>query len=726
MSMFIAKRDRGYFVFLGFLVVLLISFLSFSAYARVKDGGGPWDIKAQKLVFFHNSRAVIAQGSVEIKRGKLRVYADKIIYDQGTGRIYASGHVVIHLGQDVLKGSRGILDLKTSTGRMENAFLYLKRNNIHLTAKKLEKTGPEEYHAQDATVSTCPMPNQDWRFKCKDLTLTVDGEAKAKNTFFEIKDVPVLYTPWLYVPINRYRKTGFLIPEYTSSKRNGIGINIPFFLALNDSMDFTFYQHPMSSRGWMEGIEYRHVFSQIDRAIVRYNFLSDKKDDNDFNGDGHNRGNDFRWWVRGKLDQKLPFGFMGKLDVDLMSDMDYLQEFDTGLMGFTKSDEAFRKWFHRNLAEDTDKIRPSVAQATKETEEMFIGFHGRYNDNHFFGQRGFTVQTLPSVFFHSFKQPLLNRYLYYAFDFDYTDYWREQGTKEHRIRLNPSLSVPFDLLDWADLVVTGSVEDTVYVAYGREENQDDPDSTANKFRYSIMADMTKTFARNYSRGSSSLWRHYITPRIRYVYTPHRSNRDIPNIDTRDYYEKHNKVIFTLLSFVSSKRWLSKDRYSYSDLFRIKLEQSYNFHKEPTVLSAQEFERKRLSDLYGEFDFTPFSKFWIRYDTKYNFYGDGFRTHNVRWRYVGYRGSTFDLDYRYHKLEDINELNFDMNAILTAAWSFRFHIKQDFERNRQIESKYVLRYTSSCWAIEGKVKTDSDDTSILVNLELLGIGGWTPR
>ncbi len=718
------KRAQTFWLPVGWFLLVFFAFPSFSG-AKVVQKDAPWDIKAERLVFFHNSKVVIAEGSVEVQKGNLKVFADKIIYDQDAGKIYASGHVVIHLGQDVLKGSKGSLDLKTSTGQVEDAFLYLKRNNIHLTAKELEKTGPEEYHAVDATVSTCPMPDQDWRFRCKDLTLTVDGEAKGKNAFFEIKNIPVLFSPWIYVPINRYRKTGFLIPEYTSSKRNGIGIDVPFFLALNDSMDLTFYQHPMSSRGWMEGVEYRHVFSDTDKAIVRYNFLNDKKDDNDFNGDGHIRGNDFRWWIRGKLNQALPYGFFGKMDVDLMSDMDYLQEFDTGLMGFDRSDEAFRKWFHRNLAEETDKIRPSVAQVTKETEDLFLGFHGRYNDNHFFGQRGYTVQTLPSAFLHSFKQPLWKRLVYYQFDFDYTDYWREQGTKEHRIRLNPSISVPVDILNWADLVIAGGLEDSIYVAYGEEAYRDNPDNTANKFRYSITADLSKTFARNYFRGKG-VWRHYITPHLKYVYTPYRSSRDIPTIDQNDFYEERNKIVFSLLSFVTSKRNLDSGRYSYSDLFRFKLEQSYNFRKEPTVLSAQDFKRRRLSDLYGEIDFTPISNFWLRYDTKYNFYGDGFRNHNVRWRYVGYRGSTFDLDYRYHKLEDINELNFDMNAIITAAWSFRFHIKQDFKRNKQIESKYVIRYTSSCWAIEGKLKTDSDDTSILVNLELLGIGGWTSR
>ncbi len=712
---------RPFIFYLLFIYIFLFISVVFAASnSQIKEE--PWSIRARELVFYHNSRVVVAKGDVEVIKGKLRCFAQKIIYDSQKKRIYASGNVVIHMGEDVLKGKRGRLDLITSTGEVEGGILYLKRNNIHLTAKKMEKIGPEEYYAEEATVSTCPFPDQDWRFRCKKLKLTVNGEAEAKHSFFEVKNIPIFYTPWLFVPINRYRKTGFLIPEYTSSKRNGIGVNIPFFLALNDSMDFTFYQHPMSSRGWMQGIEYRHVFSNTDKMILRYNFLYDTKDDNDFNGDGHTRGNKFRWWLRGKVNQSLPFGFNAKLDMDLMSDMDYLQEFDSGLMGFSRSDEEFRKVFNRNLAEETDNIRPTIAQITKETTDSFLGLHGRYNDNHFFGERGFTVQTLPSVFWHVYKKRLW-KLVYYSFDFDYTDYYREQGTKEHRLKFTPGLSIPLDLFNWGDLVLEAKADDTVYVAYGEEVNEKKYNNTANKFRYILKADLSKTFSRNFN-STTSTWRHYITPRVRYEYSPHRNTDNIPSIDIYDNYDERNKVVFSLLSFVSRKWQRTNGAYSYRDVFRIKVEEAYNFHKEPTFLSAKFSEPKSLSDLYAEMDFSPFQNFWLRYDSTYNFYGDGFRTHNVWWRYTGYLGSTVDLYYRYHKLVDINELNFDLNAILTRSWSFKFHIKQDFKNNKQIESRYALRYTSSCWALEGKLKTDSDDTSFLINLELLGIGGWS--
>ncbi len=721
MIMFVTRSAR-ILIFLEFLIIFVVLAGARSVFASV-NAKQPWDIKADKIIFFHESKVFIARGRVQIIKENLRVYADQVLYDREGQKILAMGHVVIHMDEDVLKGSSGEIDLRTSTGRMDRAFLYLKRNNIHLTAKRLEKVGPEEYHATDATISTCPMPKQAWKFACRDLSLTVNGEAKAKNSTFEIRDIPVFFTPWLYVPINRYRKTGFLIPEYTSSKRNGVGMNIPFFLALNDSMDITFYQHPMSSRGWMEGIEYRHVFSQDDKAVIRYNFLNDKKDDNDFNGDGQTRGNDFRWWIRGKLNQQLPLGFGAKLDVDLMSDMDYLQEFDTGRMGFDATNDVFKKYFYRSLSDDTDEIRPSTAQITRESEDTFLAFHGRYNDNHYFGERAYTVQTLPSVFLRAFKTRLFNTPLYYQADFDYTDYWREQGTKEHRIRMSPGLSMPVNLFNWGDLVFTGNLDDTIYVAYGEEEAGDRPNDTDNKFRYNLQADLSKTFSRNYRFDGHSLWHHSIRPRLQYLYTPRKRDDNIPRIDGEDHYNEVNRIRFSLLTFLSNKGELGHGHFSYSDLLRFKIQQDYNFEKVPTLNLTHEVPDRSLSDLYGELDFRPFRDFFMRYDTTYNFYGDGFRTHNVRWHYKGYLGSTLDLDYRYHKITNVNELNCDLKAALTKAWSFMFHIKQNFYEARQIESRYALRYQSTCWAVEGKISTDSDDTAFLVNVELMGIGAW---
>jgi len=123
-------------------------------------GAEPWRIEALQLTYFHSSDVILGEGAVQVWRGDLKVCADRIMYDRRNARVWANGNVVIYLDMDVLKGTEGELDLNTSTGTVENADLFLQRNNIHLLAKQIQKTVPEEYRAENAPNSTCPLPKQ--------------------------------------------------------------------------------------------------------------------------------------------------------------------------------------------------------------------------------------------------------------------------------------------------------------------------------------------------------------------------------------------------------------------------------------------------------------------------------------------------------------------------------------------------------------------------------------
>ena len=686
----------------------------------------PWLIEADRLTFYHDSQVVVGDGKVRVEKDKLKVFADHIIFDKAGDKIMAYGNVVIHMDQDVLKGSRGSIDLATRTGQIEDAFLYLKRNNIYVTANRLEKVGVEEYHAEDATISTCPLPKQAWRFWCKDLKLNIEGDAWAKHATFDVKTIPVLYSPIMYVPINRYRKTGLLLPEYTNSDRSGFGIAIPFFLVLNDSQDMTFTGHYMSKRGWMQTIEYRHRFTEDDRAVFQYTFLSDDKDDNDYDDDGYTRGNSYRWWLRGKMDQDLPWDFEAKLDVDLVSDRDFLTEFNEGGMDFTKSNRIMRNNFGRSLAEASNNIRPSYAQVTRNSEDTFLGAHGRFNDNHNVGDRDTTVQIFPSAFFHNFKEELFDTGLYYAVDFDYTDYWRDEGSREHRLILEPSLSLPVDLFNWGDLVLTGVLEDTMYFTYG-DNDTGEIDDTSNKLRYRLEADLSKTFAKVYGDVSSTSWRHSIMPRVRYLYRSDASMKDVPKIDRWDVYDDVHRVSFSLLSFVSRKKLQEDGSSLFRDMFRLEIVQNYNIEKEPAYQMAKELPRRRWSDLFAEIEFEPVKNFLLRYDTAWNHYDHRFRRHNIHGDMIFWflNNSRLYFDYRYSKLTNVETGMLGGEARLTRSITLYYHASRNFRTKEEVSSRYGMRYQSSCWAVTAMLNNNDDDTSFMIYLELLGIGGWSP-
>ncbi len=680
------------------------------------DHPGKWTITAQRLIFYHASNVVVGEGSVVVKNKDMVIKGDRITFNWKSGEAVAYGGVAIEMGRDRIYASSGRFNVKSGIGELKSARLFLSGNHLHIEAKELEKKGLQEYEARDAVISTCSPPKQAWSFACKRLALDEDGMVTAWGTKFRVRSLPILYSPWVKVPLNKYKKSGLLIPSISTSKRNGFGINIPYYLVLNDSADMTFYQNPISKRGWMQGVEFRYMASQASRGIIRYNFLIDTENDHDFNGDGYSRENEKRWWLRAKFNQELPYGFKGLADIDLISDMDYLQEFDYGPMGYGRTDRTFHRFFHRFLADDSDLIRPSYVQAQKETSDSFIGAQLRYNDNQIPGDQDSTIQTLPRVNLKGFKKRIgledsrLPFPIYASYDVSYVNYWREEGLKEQRIYAAPTLEAPLNLFNAVDLTLGTTLEERFFRVEGGSY------TTKNKLSPRFDLDATTTLEHFYGLGHAM--RHSIRPRLLYTYRPHNSQASLPDIDELDRLPGENRITLELLSFLTKKT----EAGAYHDLLRFKVRESYEMEGKslPTRYRAK---GRHFSDIYGEVELYLGNTF-LRYDTTYNVYGDGSTSYNI-WAHGSiWRISSMDLAYRYSEITNINEFNLYLEGRIMERLYGRYRVKKSFEQEKDLESEYGLRYESGCWALNGLLHIDRDETRITFGIELLGLGGWT--
>lgn len=727
------------FLYINYLQITLCN----PAYASIEKQTSqdkkamPWQIEAKQLAFYHDSQVMVGTGDAKVWRDDITITADEVSYDTKLNKAWAHGAVVIKLGEDILRGDEADFDLKTSTGTISSGQLFLKRNNVNLVADQIQKTGEEEYLATNAIFSTCPLPNQAWSFKSNDLKLTVTGQAVSNDTTFRVADIPLLYTPWMSVPINRYRKSGLLLPYFATSSRNGLELNIPYYWAISDSVDATFYQHIMNRRGWMEGVEMRYVFSENSKGIWRYNTLIDMLDDNDYNHDGYKRTAEKRYWLRGKLDQSLTNGMDLKLDVDYASDMDYLREFDEGPMGFDQSNKMFRRFFGRSLTERTDNIRPSIAQITKLDNDHFFGSELQYNRNLLPSEQDYTVQTLPRFVSHGYAQGFTSLPVFYGWDAHYVHYWRDRGDRIQRIYAEPQLSYPTQLGDYGNMVISAAMEETIYSATGTADDQDQT-SKANRLLYRIDVDASTTLARTFALSDTEAIKHTIKPRLFFRHRPSEDQNNLPELDGLDRLEKMDRFTFSLLSHLTRKTKGSTSQFAYSDLFRFYLEQSYDSSKipiGPPVISRYSLfdriprinkpvEEHFLSDMYGEIEWRPLPAISLRYDTTYNFYGKGVTSYNLWGNLVSQAGDKLGLAYRYNMIEDIDSLVLDLNLILTEKWSSIYETEWSFEHSDEIESTYGIRYTSNCWAVTGRFKKEREDSTIGVTIELLGLGGWS--
>ena len=93
-------------------------------------------------------------------------------------------------------------------------------------------------------------------------------------------------------PIGRYlacrskqeRHSGFLLPWGGETTLNGFEFELPYYWAIRQDMDATFYAHYMQNRGLMGGIEYRIDNPEWGKGIWMFNFLDDQAEQVFFGG----------------------------------------------------------------------------------------------------------------------------------------------------------------------------------------------------------------------------------------------------------------------------------------------------------------------------------------------------------------------------------------------------------------------------------------------------------
>ncbi|MGD2186922.1 MAG: putative LPS assembly protein LptD, partial [Desulfobacterales bacterium] len=282
------------------------------------DTQQPWVIEADELGYDRQLDQYTARGNVKVSKADKQLTADFIRFDHKTMHAYAKGNVVLTVGGDILSGSQLEIDLDRQVGSIEDAYLFLKENNFHITATKIQKTGENTYRIDEATFTTCEGEKPDWKLTGKDIKIKADGSGSATHATMRVRNVPVLYSPYFYYPANRDRQSGFLMPQFASSDRKGLEYIQPFFWAISDSSDATFYSDYMTKRGFKPGVEYRYILSERTQGTIMLDGFSDRKVD-DGAGDSSDRygykdepqdvlrTNEDRFWFRASHHQQLPY-----------------------------------------------------------------------------------------------------------------------------------------------------------------------------------------------------------------------------------------------------------------------------------------------------------------------------------------------------------------------------------------------------------------------------------
>jgi len=566
----------------------------------------PADTSAAKLVIKADYKErldnkLTASGNVEIRYGEIILCADQVVFDETTKDALAVGHVSLIRPNEAFTADRFSLNLETGLGKAENV-VGLVQPEYRYESTEVERKSPDLFSLGKSTITGCTQPVPRWKFSVSRADFQRDEYIKMWNPVLKIKDVPVLYLPYLKYPLRQDRATGFLIPRIGYSKRKGFTLSQQFYWAMARNMDATFSLDYYAAKGAGGGLEYRYLFAGGWGGQINAYYFVYRPSTAGVKG---NNAIIFRW----SHNQPLPG------NINFVANVDYQNSF------------SFQREFDNNFARALVYNRSSQVYLTKSMGAANFSLRlSRFETTYPAWTYARIRQSLPQISFSLFKKKLLGP-TYFSLSAGYNN-WQygytsqfEKGTevKSSVLSLSPKISLPFNEISWLsfDLSVSGNLN-----YYG---NSLDPvsDKVVNQGFLSgngaFSARMTgPVFYRIFDfGGSTTRLKHVIEPTITYRY-------DTPTVDsdrivtTSGYFFHYHYIEYGLENQILVKSGDDRPR----EVLTWEIEQTFYLDANNSPLSRYTLDDgsiPRFSDITNKLRFFPMTSASLDVSMGYNTY-----------------------------------------------------------------------------------------------------------
>jgi len=727
--------------------VFITSIISTSLFAQDRmsriTSGGAFHVSADKIEFDTTENLYIARGHAIITKDGDTLTAEEIRYNTSTMKASASGNVVLTSGEDVITGSHMDLDLSTETGRINNGDLFFKTSQVYISGDSIRKIDKGEYSGKNVIVTSCDGKPPAWKISGKNLKVALEGYGTATHAMFWLKNIPVFYTPFMAFPVKSNRQSGLLTPEIDYSDRLGFAFEQPLFWAINDSTDATFYAHYLSFRGLKTGVEFRYVLDPLSLGTIMLDVLNDRKvDDGRLNSsrdwgyedDAVLRPNADRYWFRMRNDYDFDNGFFAELDLDIVSDQDYLHEFKDGYTGFKKTNEYFTDIFGRTLERLDDPIRTNRLNLNKSWGGFTLNSEVLWYDDVIQRRqkdKNTTLQRLPVIEFDMIKQQILDSYFYQDMNASYTHFYREEGTRGHRLDTQYRLYLPARIKHIMAVESSLGLRQTTWYIDEYAKNTVNKDRTFFRGIYDLQIDMSTELFRIFSlpKKPFSRIKHNIRPQIVYQYVPELSQDKYPFFDTLDRIPEKNLLTYSVTSLLisrSDKKMRKGDPNghgspvpSYHQFFRLELEQRYDLNK------ANQDDPEPFSPVYARFEITPVDNFSLDAESQWSIYQDRFISRNAAMNIRDNRGDRIFVEYRNTRGEIERNNVESINLLGDFRLSQQLSVYGGYERNiydgKTIKQEIGMLYQTQCWSLNIRYWEEENNYKVRFSIKLNGLG-----
>lgn len=219
--------------------------------------------------FLDESDIITLEGNVRAQQLDVLVTGDRGEYARNSQHFNLQGNVRARQPGLLLSGEQGSVDNQAGSMQLENASYVLHEPGFRGAAKVIVYTDEAGVVTIDnGHFSRCEPGNNDWVVNAARIKLDRDsGRGSALHATLRVRDIPVLYTPYISFPITDERSSGFLLPSIGTTKDGGLDLTLPYYFNLAPNYDATYTPRFMSDRGLQHGFEMRHLNRYTENQI---------------------------------------------------------------------------------------------------------------------------------------------------------------------------------------------------------------------------------------------------------------------------------------------------------------------------------------------------------------------------------------------------------------------------------------------------------------------------
>ena len=619
---------------------------------------------ADQVSYDNNADVVTASGEVRMNREGNYLAADQVIWDRKSGQVYAKGNVVVVTPQgDKIVGDNVQLTDTLKDGTVENLMVVLESGG-RIAAKRGTRVNGV-MTAYDAIYTPCPVTTDTGCPKRPSWAITavrVIDDPKSPRVRFEggrmqLFGINIPLLPVFQIARGNEGATGWLVPEFSISSRNGFSIGEPYHWQIAPNRDLTLTPHVYTSVLPAIEAKYRDLSSL--GAFQVSGFLTYGKIDNldpASTADNHS--------FRGYFDSNGKWQLNPEWSI-------------TESIRFATDKTVTRRY---DITND-DRLR-SVVNAERITPDSYVSIAGwafqglRVDDK----QKQIPI-ALPAIDARFRLDDIAGGHL------------QIQGNSLSIIRVEgQDTQRAFASFQWDLRRLTPWGQELTLTAYGRGDvyHTDDADDTpvaiyrgTNGWHAraigALAADIKWPFIGPLLGGLQRL-----VPRVQVVLTPPTPNMDIPNEDARAI-DLEDSNLFALNRFPGYDRWEDASRITYGFDWSIErknlsiesnIGQSYRFGRLTDIFPKGTGLTDRVSDIVGRTSI-HYGRF-IDLTERYRLDKDtlGVRRNEIdltvgtkqTYAQIGYLRLNRNIDPTVEDLRDVEELRIAARVLFRRYWS----------------------------------------------------------